>query len=263
MSVAERMKLAVGGAMAGANPQCRFDRAVFVIGHMRCGSTALSNILVDRPDISGYGEAHVAYGSRAALGVLVMNQQRRGSWRAGATHLFDKILHSRYDARACAEFFTARAIFIARTPAETLPSIRTLFAKLGSAEYATDAECAAYYTERMQQMAALWDRFPPANRLAMTHAELVGDPDAALARITAQFGFDPPLANAYRPRSAAARGAGDPLSAHRFTGIQARQTAPAGPINPDFAGTTVSTDLMGQLNHLYERFADLAESSGL
>ena len=100
---------------------------MFMIGHMQCGSTALANVLCSRPEVSGYGDAHIAYRGQSALGVLVLNQWRRGAWRRGAQHLFDKILHSRYDVGAPPAFSEARAIFVFRPPVESIRSIRALF----------------------------------------------------------------------------------------------------------------------------------------
>jgi hypothetical protein len=251
--ISQQLKGVAGRVVAGFSPQCDFGHAVFVIGHMRCGSTALSNILVDRPEISGYGEAHIAYRSAADLGTLVLNQRRRGSWRASAPHLFDKILHSRYDAVAGAEFFGARAVFVARRPAATIGSIRTLFAALGSTEYDSDAACAAYLEERMATMLALWPRFQPARRLALTHAALIGDTERSLTAVSTLLGLTPPLRNAYAQRTAAqARGAGDPLAAHMHTRIEARPTTP-GP-----ATLAVPAAVMARLDALYAEIAGLA-----
>ncbi len=81
-------KALAGGSVSRVLPQCRFETSLFLIGHMRCGSTALSAILCSRPDTSGYGEAHIAYTDRAALGVLALNQMRRGAWTGSATTLY-------------------------------------------------------------------------------------------------------------------------------------------------------------------------------
>lgn len=216
------LKQMAGSAIASLNPQCGFDKAVFIIGHMRCGSTALSNILCTRPDISGYGEAHIAYTGAGSLGVLTLNQLRRNAWKPGARHLFDKILHNRYDGDAPPEFFAARAIFVARNPDATVPSIRNLFETLGSTEYRTNAQARTYYRERLTGMINLWNRFDPARRCAITYENLTAEPEAALARLTAFLGCAPPLTNHYVSHKASvARGAGDPLTSARHSAIVA------------------------------------------
>jgi hypothetical protein len=219
-------RLGAGGLALA--PQCRFARCVFLIGHMRCGSTALSNVLCARPDFSGFGEGHVAYDRASAPGSLALAQIRQRAWKPGAAHLFDKILHDRLDADPPGGFFAARAIFMTRAPGATLPSITRLFRGLGARRYTTDAEAEAYYVARLARMAALWDRFPEPNRLALDHAELVASPEAALARLSGFLGLAPPLCNAYAsPPRPARHGAGDPLNAHRFSGIVAGGVSPA------------------------------------
>jgi hypothetical protein len=212
------VKNAAGRMATAALPQCEFRRALFIFGHMRCGSTALSNILCSRPDISGYGEAHITYDSVGALGRLVINQRRRGAWKPAARYLFDKVLHNRYDSGADPRLAQARALFMVRIPTESILSIRTLFARIGSAEYGTDAAAADYYEQRLENLADLWHKSRAERRLGTSYAALTTAPDAFLARASAVLGMDPPLANAYRPRSQVA-GAGDPLSSHRFSAI--------------------------------------------
>ncbi len=245
---------AIAGRLVATLPQCAPERAIFVIGHMRCGSTALSNVLVSRPEVSGYGEAHVAYRGRGALGVLLLNQWRRQSWRPQARHLFDKILHNRYDGDAWPGFFAARAIFVARAPDAAIPSIRALFATIGSAEYGSDAEAAAYYAERLEAMLALWSRFAPTRRVALTYEALTAAPDAELARVGAMIGLSPPLANAYAPRAAAqARGAGDPLTSHRFARIDAGATGQRA-VTP----LAIDPEMRERIDDLYRKFVNLA-----
>jgi Sulfotransferase family len=214
------VKQLIGKAAALVNPQCRFDKAIFILGHMRCGSTAMSHILCSRPEISGYGEAHIRYDHASALGALVLNQARRDRWKPKGEHLFDKILHSRYDSNVSRDFATSRAIFMVREPVETIRSIRTLFAAIGSGEYADDSEAADYYEERIAALADLWRRFPPDRRIGMTYDELTGDPETMLARVSSMLLLMPPLENSYEPPSKRMdHGAGDPISSHKFNSI--------------------------------------------
>jgi hypothetical protein len=213
-------------SMARVNPQCRYERALFIIGHMRCGSTALSNVLCSRDDVSGYGESHIRHWQPGALGWLVLKQWRRGQWKPRAGHLLDKILHSYFDVEAGPEFFTARAIFMVRSPAEAIPSIRKLYAAIGANQYRSDDEAASYYVSRLRTMLELWERFPPARRTGVSHDALTSDPDGELARIGRQLGLNPPLTNTYRrPRAIAEAGVGDPLSSHKFDRIVAATEA--------------------------------------
>lgn len=216
------IKSIAGSLAAAALPNCRFEQSIFLLGHMRCGSTALSKVICNHPQVSGYGEAHIAYVGQSALGVLALNQIRRHAFHPGATRLFDKILHSRYDVNADPEFFHGSAVFLIRSPIETIRSIRKLFSGSTSREFASDAAAVDYYEERLTALARLWERFPSERRFATTYSRLTADPDAALADISARLQLDPPLGNRYGADTRAqAHGAGDPLSAHRFDRIVA------------------------------------------
>lgn len=248
------VKLGLGAAVASVNRQCRFERAIFMIAHMRCGSTALSNILCGRPEISGYGEAHITYTSRSSLGTLVVNQALRKEWSPRASHLFDKILHSRHDARADAEFFQSRAIFVAREPAETILSIRNLFARIGRGGYATDAAAAAYYGERVARLLSMWDHFPQQNRIGLTHRLLTTDPRGQLERISSFLELNPPLDNRYiSPRASTVGGGGDPLNSHRFSEIVV--DAEASTIRAK-RQLELAPDELDSLNALYRAFEE-------
>ncbi|ETD01703.1 sulfotransferase family protein [Rhodobacter capsulatus] len=225
----EGLKQGLGQGLRLLLPQCRFERSIFLLAHMRCGSTALSNILCSRPDISGYGEAHIRYDGPAALGRLVVNQARRGSFRPGAAHLFDKILHDRHDAQAPPGFFAARAIFLARRPGPSIRSIRDLFRGIGREdEYPDDAAAARYYVTRLDALARLWARFPPDRRVGLTFGALIRDPEAELSRISAALRIVPALENRYVSPAASRRGGGgDPTQSGRFTRIEPRRDDPA------------------------------------
>ena len=223
----ELIKLSLGKAVASINRQCRFERAIFMIAHMRCGSTALSNILCGRPEISGYGEAHITYTGRSSLGALVVNQARRKAWSPWAQHLFDKILHSRYDAPAYPEFFQAKAIFVARKPSSPFFRSEIFSQKSSRSGYTTDAAAGAYYTERVTTILSMWDRFPSQNRIGLTHRMLIADPMGQLERISFLFlGLQPALENQYvSPRASTVGGGGDPLTSHRFSQIVGKAEA--------------------------------------
>lgn len=249
-------KQAAGVVAQATLPQCDYSRALFLFGHMRCGSTALANVLCSRPEISGYGEAHIAYRDRAALGRLAVNQHLRSAYRPKARYLFDKVLHSRYDAAADPALFQARAVFLVRAPAPAIHSIRTLFARIGSAEYPTDAAAAAYYEERLEQLARLWAAFPSDRRLGISFEGLTAAPCAFLALLSAMLGLDPPLQNQYEPRVLrTAHGAGDPLSSHRFASIV--PAAHSTSLERNVPALDVPAGQLSRLERLYEHLRNL------
>ncbi|WP_231568209.1 sulfotransferase family protein [Novosphingobium malaysiense] len=233
--------------------QYRYRNCLFVLAHMRCGSTALSNILCSRPDVSGYGETHVRHDGRAALGQLALNQLRRGGRKPQADYLFDKVLHSRYDLEAPPEFFHARAVFMVRRPGDAIRSIVKLFRRVGKNEYRTQEAAAAYYVERLAALETLWRRFPPDRRIGLTHKALLRDPARQLAAISARLKLVPPLVNRYdSPPASRQGGGGDPLTSGRYARIEPRLHDP----HAD-APLEIPPELAAQCEDRYLRLCDL------
>ena len=192
-----------------------------MMAHMRCGSTALSNILCSRGDINGYGETHVRFDENAALGRLMLNIRRRVKWSSGADYVFDKVLHSQLHRHATAEFFEARAIFVIREPEPSIRSICNLYEKLGYGKMRQPEAAAEYYLERLRTLSSTWEQFAADRRFGMTHRGLLGNPDLALAQLSENLAFDPPLSNSYQSTAASrAGGGGDPLVSGQHTRIE-------------------------------------------
>lgn len=248
------LKAVSGGAVGALWPQCRYRKAIFLLGHMRVGSTALSNVFCSRRDVSGYGEAHIRYSTQGALGRLVINQARRGAWKPGARHLFDKVLHSRHDNGACTGFFTAQAVFMARAPGPAIASIRKLYDGLGRSEYQNDALAAQYYVARMTDLLALWARFPAGRRTGLTHAMLMQDPETQLARLSHRLALSPPLENSYESLPASRKGGGgDPTASGKLTRVEPRPDKDA---EDKLASLAIEMPLRVAASDVYARFEE-------
>lgn len=257
--VPEPLKNALGGAVGALDPRCRFDRLVLILGHMRSGSTALANVMCAHPEVSGYGEAHVRYDGRRALGRLVLNQARRRGLKVRARYLFDKVLHDAYDEAAPPEMFEAAAIFLARPPAASIRSIVNLAERVGLKDWRTAPEAADYYEARLARLLTLHERFPAARRIALTHATLTGEPEGALARVGRMLALERPLANAYgTTASASLSGAGDPLQSARHGRIVGAQAATS--IGADAAEPPLAPARLEALDRLFAEFAALADA---
>ena len=208
----ETGKRSAGWLLSRTSERYSYRNCIFILAHMRCGSTALANVLCSRGEVSGYGETHIRYDGQGALGRLALNQMRRDGWKPGADFLFDKILHSRLDSAVPPQFFQSRAIFIVRRPDEAIRSIVDLFTRMSRRAYDTPEKAALYYAERLDALAALWRRFPPARRVGITHEALVRDPERTLSRVSGHLRFEPALENRYvSPAASRKGGGGDPL----------------------------------------------------
>lgn len=220
-----------------------FRDCIFIIAHMRCGSTALSNILCTRPEIAGYGETHVRYDLPSAMGRLSFNLYRRDAFDNKAAHLLDKILHSSLMSDVPEEFFQARAIFMLREPEASIVSIDRLYEKLDRPLFRGHKAAAEYYASRVQDLSEVWERFPADRRIGLTHAGLMRDPEGALDQISRHFGFTPPLENAYvSPKGSRTGGGGDPLVSGKYDRIVPDLKRTKG----DLPQLTVAPELLAQ-----------------
>lgn len=252
----ETAKRSAGWLAGRYNRNLQYRNCIMILAHMRCGSTALSNILCSRADVSGYGETHVRHDGAGALGRLSVNLRRRGGWSPGGSLLFDKILHNRHDHAAPDPFFDARAIFVVRRPGDAVRSIVDLYAKLGRDEYATHEQATVYYIARLQALRAMWARFAAERRIGITHEGLVASPDKILADISARLGFQPPLANHYvSPAASRLGGGGDPLVSAKHDRIIADSTVAQ---RPD-AVIDSSAELLMEANRIYRDMVHLFE----
>jgi len=240
------IKQLAGGATALIDRRCQFDKAVFILGHMRCGSTALSHILCSHEQISGYGEAHIRYKDRSALGLLILNQIKRNGHLSSSKYLFDKILHSRYDSDVSDHFFNSYAIFIIREPINTIKSIGKLFKLIGSNEYSNDVFIANYYEERLSTLIRNWEKFPFSQKIGISFQQLTSDTDNMLDQISNMIGLEPALTNKYeQPKNKLGHGAGDPLTSHKYNKI----------ISDNIS--TTSTDVAHNINLPESRITEL------
>lgn len=203
--------------------RCRFDRTVFVLAHMRCGSTALSNVLCHHPEVCGFGESHLVYRSESTLGRLLLETVLERAWKPRFRFLFDKVLWNHLDGPAPSAFFCAKAVFTCRAPEDTIASLLNLATvDPGVADFDL-ARSADYYEGRMERLLSLWETFPPENRVGFTYEELVAAPNAVLERVVAHLGLGRPLVNAYATNAVRWRpGVGDPLALGAFGAIVAK-----------------------------------------
>lgn len=250
----ESGKRSAGWLLSRTSTRFSYRNCIFILAHMRCGSTALSNILCSRDDISGYGEAHIRYDGQGAIGRLALNQMRREGWKPDADYLLDKILHCRHDKTASREFFQSRAIFLVRRPRETIRSIVDLFTRLGRPAYDTPQKAAIYYADRLNTLAALWQRFPASRRIGICHESLTRNPDLVLSRISRHLRFDPALENRYvSPVASRKGGGGDPL----VSGLHSRIISSPGAAAETTFALDLPEDLSARMQQAHEHLTEL------
>lgn len=72
----------------------RPNQILFMLGHMRSGSSLLTHILNTNPEISGFGESHLKYSTKEDFKELIYQvHQTLGKWQVDEKYILDKILH--------------------------------------------------------------------------------------------------------------------------------------------------------------------------
>lgn len=227
-----------------ANFDCDYKNAIFMIGHMRAGTTALTNILCSRKDVSGFGEAHVNYSGKYSLGRLYLSLMKNNGIKK-SSYIFDKILHSRYDSNATDDFFNSKGIFIIREPSESIKSIQKLFEMHGSEEYKNLESIVSYYNQRLDSMVFLWSKYNKNNRIFIPYQRLINETDAVLDEMSSFLEITPKIINEYAPSKVSRHGAGDPMFASKHSKI-VKPEVPSGRGNFE-----ISEKLLSMANEKY------------
>ena len=202
-------------------PQFRFDRTVFLLGHMRCGSTALANVLMANNKIKGYGESHVSYNleySPALLGVSLIGN---GINPFRGELIFDKILHNIHDSSPDSNFYNSKAVFMIRHPVSTVISLNYLAkrAKNLNQSYSDLGVCLDYYISRLKHLKCMWIRFPENNRYMLSYESLLKNTEQQLNAISRKILNNLEIRNEYS--SVYDKwGTGDPINAPNYNAIK-------------------------------------------
>ena len=100
-------------------------KILFLLGHMRSGSSLLTHILVTNPEITGFGETHIKYSSEDDFEKLILKiNEHVSNSPIGINYVFDKILHNNMfnnEDILCSE--QIYKLFLLRKPEQSLASI--------------------------------------------------------------------------------------------------------------------------------------------
>ena len=208
-------------------PQFRFERTVFLLGHMRCGSSVLSNVLIANKKIIGFGETHVSYKLKYSPASLAISLVRNGINPFKTGLLFDKILHNNHDSSAHCSFYSANAIFLIRHPVNTIVSLCYLAKKCKNLNQSfVDPEvCLDYYISRLKNLKSSWSRFPETNRHMLSYESLLEDTEKQLNALSNKIFNNEEIKNEYS-LSYSKLGSGDPINMHKFNTIKSIKKNP-------------------------------------
>ncbi len=171
---------------------------VFILSHMRSGSTLLSHILLSNPSVLGYGETMTRYTSDRDFDLLALKIQwvlRRFPLRGSERYLLDKLLHNILlppDGLELLMGHNVRLIFLLREPAS---SIASLIRSLGY----TPVDAVQYYTLRLKQLEQLAKQVSTSYpAFYLTYQHLLNDTEITLERLRFFLELQTPLSEQYQ-----------------------------------------------------------------
>ena len=180
-------------------------RFIFILGHMRSGSTLLSHILASHPDIVGAGEAHITYQTPADLPQLVLKTcefLHRPILRE--TYIVDQINHPYVTDDVLRSSQIYRCIILIRDPEATIKS--TMKMLKCEEQAALDV-----YIRRLETLTG-YGQLLGDRALLVQYDDLVDRTEETLAAVTGFLGLDSPLTSTYATHRMTGRveGYGDP-----------------------------------------------------
>jgi hypothetical protein len=171
--------------------QRREYRYVFILGHMRSGSTVLAHILTSHPNFVGAGETHTDYKTSSDLPKLIPKtcELLRKIELGIAPYVVDQINHSYVTDEVLGSSSIYKCVIIIRAPEGALKSLIALFGwNEGMA-----LEC---YVERLTQISRYGGNLRDRAML-VEYDDLVDKTEETLALLTQFFDVAPPLTSNY------------------------------------------------------------------
>lgn len=185
-------------------------RYVFILGHIRSGSTLLAHILANHADMIGAGETHIVYKTPADLQKLVLQTcdfLHRPILRE--KYVVDQINHDYVADEVLLSQRVHRCVILIREPDATLKSM----AALKSMKHAPwqEAQGLKNYVSRLETLTR-YGMVLRERALAVEYDDLIDHSAETLARITEFLGLMSPLVANYATNRMTGRvaGIGDP-----------------------------------------------------
>jgi hypothetical protein len=189
----------------------RRRRYLLILGHMRAGSSMLTNVIAASAEACGYGETFTAYRSPRSFRMMVARLRlaalMSGKFRLSGRIAVDKALHDKLTPSIDAiDHPDAQFVFLIRDGVRSVQSMIHEFE-------ISEQDAAEYYVRRVSRLAEIASLLRERERacLVITFEELTTSRDRALDRLSRFMGLSRPLSPSFKAARGADRpGAGDP-----------------------------------------------------
>jgi hypothetical protein len=156
------------------------NQFLFILGHMRSGSTLLTHLLCSSDDIAGYGETHSNYRRRSDLAkLLVYVRSETATNPLKYRYILEKIVSTQH--AMCRDLLTdqrTRYVFLIREPRASIASIVAMRGHFHPNETPQQVLAFAiqHYIERLGQLLELAETIADRRRcLLVTHQQMLAE----------------------------------------------------------------------------------------
>lgn len=185
-------------------------RFIFILSHMRSGSSLLTHLLNAHPQINGFGESHIYYMAQENLKTLLL----RNLWHLKKPilpqdYVLDKILHDEI-APSFALPDNLRIIFLLRQPEPSIKSIIRLFQDRPKMRM-TEQQARDYYLNRLTSLENYSQQVSDSTRkLTITYEQLLDQTQPVLNLLQTFLETEQPFSESYKTLSTTGvKGVGD------------------------------------------------------
>ncbi len=224
---------------------------LFLMSHMRSGSSLLTHILCSNPEIIGYGETQIKYNSGHDIQTLIHKVYNRNAqeltrfktlqaFGMSHTYIFDKVLHGNLKDLTILKNTPNKSIVLIREPERTLQSI------LDIRNHWTEEQALSYYRNQLQHLIDCTTFIADSSRfLLVTYQQVIEDTPRVLQVLQSFFGTEQTFSEQYKVRKTTGQaGIGDPVG-HIKAGTIVRERRQL--------NTTVSTMIIQKAHRVFEK----------
>ncbi len=144
-------------------------KILFILSHMRSGSSLLTHILNSNPEIIGYGETHLNYASELDFKKLIFKVYwQLKDYQMNHQYILDKVLHNhKFIEHNFLLSEQVYCIYLLREPQRTLPSILAL------KSHWSESKALNYYIDRLAILENYAQLIKSNHSLFITYDQLV------------------------------------------------------------------------------------------
>jgi hypothetical protein len=182
-------------------------RFIFVLGHMRSGSTLLAHILASHPDIVGAGEMHISYQTPTDLQNLVLKTcEFLHKPFLRESYIVDQINHEYVTDQVLLSEKVSKCVILLREPEATLKSLMNLPIK-------EEKQALELYLKRLDALVH-YGSVLRGKAMLVDYDDFIDHTDRTLSSLTNFLGLESPLSPNYATHRMTGRvlGYGDPSS---------------------------------------------------